>query len=77
MENPQIVGREENNMARTIKEAMYIRMNNPTLNRTILGSVTSHTFGTEFYLPSQNSKLINNNYSTITSVQGSSFHLRT
>ena len=35
MENFQILGREENSMARTIKEAMYIRVNNPTLNRNI------------------------------------------
>ena len=35
MENFQIVGREENSMARTIKEAMYIRVNNPILNRNI------------------------------------------
>ena len=30
MENFQIIGREENSMARTIKEAMYIRVSNPT-----------------------------------------------
>ena len=35
MENFQIIGREEHSMARTIKEAMYIRVNNPTLNRNI------------------------------------------
>ena len=35
MENFQIIGREENSMARTIKEAMYIRVNNPALNRNI------------------------------------------
>ena len=35
MENFQITGREDNSMARTIKEAMYIRVNNPTLNRNI------------------------------------------
>ena len=35
MENFQIIGREENSMARTIKEAMYIRVNSPTLNRNI------------------------------------------
>ena len=35
MENFKIVGREENNLARTIKESMYIRVNNPTLNRNI------------------------------------------
>ena len=35
MENFQHVGREENSLARTIKEAMYIRVKNPTLNRNI------------------------------------------
>ena len=35
MDNFKILGREENNMARTIKEAMFIRVNNPTLNRNI------------------------------------------
>ena len=35
MENCQIIDREENSMARTIKEAMYIRVSNPTLNRNI------------------------------------------
>ena len=35
MENFQIICREEGNMARTIKEAMYIRVNNLTLNRNI------------------------------------------
>ena len=35
MDNFKILGREENNMARTIQEAMFIRVNNPTLNRNI------------------------------------------
>ena len=35
IENFKIIGREENNMARAIKEAIYIRVNNPTLNRNI------------------------------------------
>ena len=35
MGNFKILGREDNNMARTIKEAMFIRVNNPTLNRNI------------------------------------------
>ena len=33
--NFKIVGREENNLTRTIQEAMFIRVNNPTLNRNI------------------------------------------
>ena len=35
MEDFKIIGREKNNLARTIKESMYIRVNNPTLNRNI------------------------------------------
>ena len=35
MENFRIIGREENSLARTIKESMYIRENIPTLNRNI------------------------------------------
>ena len=30
-----IVGREENNLKRAIKEALYIRVNNPSLNRNV------------------------------------------
>ena len=33
MDNFKILGREENNMARTIQEAMSIMVNNPTLNK--------------------------------------------
>ena len=33
--NFNIIGREEQGLARTIKEAIYIRVNNPTLNRNI------------------------------------------
>ena len=33
MENFKIIGREENSLTRTIKESMYIRVNNPSLNR--------------------------------------------
>ena len=35
IENFEIIGREGNNMTRDIKEAIYIRVNNPTLNRNI------------------------------------------
>ena len=34
-ESFKIIGRERHGMARTIKEATYIRANNPTLNRNI------------------------------------------
>ena len=35
MDNFKIIGRDDNSLARTIKESMYIRVNNPTLNRNI------------------------------------------
>ena len=45
MENFQIIGREENSLARTIKEAMYIRVNNPSLNRNIGKHNLPHIWG--------------------------------
>ena len=35
IENLSIVGREDQNLMRTIKEALYIRVYNPSLNRNI------------------------------------------
>ena len=35
IENFEIVGREDQNLMRTIKEALYIRVNDPSLNRNI------------------------------------------
>ena len=35
IDNFNIVGREDQNLMRTIKEALYIRVNNPSLNRNI------------------------------------------
>ena len=35
MENFSIVGREDQNLCRWIKEALYIRVNNPSLNKNI------------------------------------------
>ena len=35
LENFSIVGREEQNLMRAIKQALYIRVNNPSLNRNI------------------------------------------
>ena len=35
LNNFKIIGREENSLARTIRESMYIRVDNPTLNRNI------------------------------------------
>ena len=35
MENFKIIGREGHGISRTTKEAIYIRVNNPTLNRNV------------------------------------------
>ena len=35
VENFKIIGREAHNMAKAIKETIYIRINNPTLNRNV------------------------------------------
>ena len=35
VENLNIVGREEHNLKRAIKGALYIRVNNPSLNRNV------------------------------------------
>ena len=35
IDNFSIVGREDQNLMRTIKEALHIRVNNPSLNRSI------------------------------------------
>ena len=35
IDNFSILGREDKNLMRTIKEALYIRVNNPSLNRNI------------------------------------------
>ena len=35
IDNFSIVGREDQNLSRAIKEALYIRVNNPSLNRNI------------------------------------------
>ena len=35
LDNFTIIGREDYGLARTIKESIYIRVNNPTLNRNV------------------------------------------
>ena len=52
LDNFRIIGREDNNLARTIKESMYIRVNNPTL-KGILENTISLTSGIKFYSPFQ------------------------
>ena len=49
----KIIGREGHGISRTLKEAIYIRVNNPTLNRNV-GKYNCHIFGTKFCLPPQN-----------------------
>ena len=44
LENFKIIVREGQNMARAIKEAIYIRVNNPTLNRNIGKYNLPHTW---------------------------------
>ena len=57
--NFQIIGREGHNLARNIKESIYIRVNNPTLNNNI-GNLTCLTFATGYYLILKVSPLNNN-----------------
>ena len=47
--NLQIIGREGHSLARNIKESIFIRINNPTLNRNI-GKLTYLTYGIGCYL---------------------------
>ena len=35
LNNFKIIGREDNSLARTIKESLYIKVNNPTLKKNI------------------------------------------
>ena len=53
VENFKIIGREGHGIARTIKDAIYIRVNNPTLNRNV-GKYNLPHIGTKFCLPPQN-----------------------
>ena len=39
LENFSIIGREEQNLSRLIKESMFIRVNSPSLNKTISTSI--------------------------------------
>ena len=56
----KIIGREENSLGRTIKEAMYIRVNNPTLNRKYWEIQSPTYLGQDFIYNSQNWKWIIN-----------------
>ena len=54
IDNFSIVGREDQNLIRTIKEALYIRINNPSLNINI-GKYICHIYGMRLCLTPQNS----------------------
>ena len=45
--NFSIVGREEQNLSRLIKESMFIRVNNQSLNKNIANTIC-HTYGIWF-----------------------------
>ena len=45
IENVSIVGREDQNLIRAIKEAIYIRVNNPSLNKNIGKYHLPHIWG--------------------------------
>ena len=51
--NFNIVGREDQSLMRTIKEALYIRVNDPSLTRNI-GKTICHMYGMGFCLTPQN-----------------------
>ena len=55
LDNFKIIGREDNSLSRTIKESMYIRVNNPTLNRNIGKYNLSHIWD-KILLPIQELK---------------------
>ena len=44
-DNFNIIGREDHGLARTIKESIYIRVNNPTINRNIGKFNLNHIWG--------------------------------
>ena len=49
--NFQIIGREGHNLARNIKESIYIRVNNPTLNNNIGKFNLSHIWDRSYLMP--------------------------
>ena len=56
-QNFNIVGKEDRGQARTIKDSIYIRVNNPTLNQNI-GKYNLIIYGTEFFLIPQGSNWV-------------------
>ena len=56
IDNFSIVGREDQNLIRTIKEAIYVRVNNTSLNRNI-GNTICHIYGMRFCFKTSEPKL--------------------
>ena len=54
IDNFSIVGREDHNLMRLIKEAIYIRVNNPSLNKSLANTICLMC-GMRFWITSQNS----------------------
>ena len=53
IDNFSIVGREDQNLIRTIKEALYIKVNNQSLNKNIASTICP-TYGMRFCATVQN-----------------------
>ena len=56
-ENLNIIGREDHGLARTLKESIYIRVNNPTFHRNV-GKYNLHYIWGRFLLTPLHLKLI-------------------
>ena len=65
IENFNIVGREDQNLKRAIKEALFIRVNNPSLNRNI----------GKFHLPLTWDEVLFNTLRTQINIDPRLFHL--
>ena len=59
-DNFTIVGREDHGLARTIKESIYIRVNNPTLNRNV-GKYNLHHIWDRVLINTPDLKISNDN----------------
>ena len=59
-ENFNIIGREDHGLARAIKESIYIRVNNPTLNRNV-GKYSLHHIWDRVLFNTSDLKINNDN----------------
>ena len=60
LENFTIIGREDHSLTRTIKESIYIRVNNPTLNRNV-GKYNFHHIWDKVLFNTSDLKINNDN----------------